>query len=180
MIAPAYRPTETELKARARRAAFHASIEARAAELQQRRSAPSGMLVKPAPAEKPAVPTIAPPSMKEPWFSINSSTLVKPITVRDIQIAVCDRMGWTIAEFLSDRRTAALVHIRQIAMYLAKEFTTHSLPVLGRHFGGKDHTTVLHAVNKIKRECGLDPEHPEGIKRETVDMVKSLRDELEG
>ncbi len=51
---------------------------------------------------------------------------------------------------LSNRRTRSVVHPRQIAMYLAKSMTPRSLPEIGRRFGGRDHTTVLHAVRKIE------------------------------
>ena len=54
------------------------------------------------------------------------------------------------ADLLSSRRTANVVRPRQIAMYLAKMLTPRSLPEIGRRFGGRDHTTVLHAVRKIE------------------------------
>jgi chromosomal replication initiator protein len=56
----------------------------------------------------------------------------------------------TRADLLSSRRTAVVVKPRQIAMYLAKTLTLRSLPEIGRRFGGRDHTTVLHAVRKIE------------------------------
>jgi chromosomal replication initiator protein len=57
---------------------------------------------------------------------------------------------------LSSRRTANVVRPRQIAMYLAKTLTLRSLPEIGRRFGGRDHTTVLHAVRKIESLIGTD------------------------
>ena len=54
------------------------------------------------------------------------------------------------ADILSSRRTANVVRPRQIAMYLSKMMTLRSLPEIGRRFGGRDHTTVLHAVRKIE------------------------------
>jgi chromosomal replication initiator protein len=57
---------------------------------------------------------------------------------------------------LSSRRTANVVRPRQIAMYLAKTLTLRSLPEIGRRFGGRDHTTVLHAVRKIEGLIGKD------------------------
>ncbi|WP_342711529.1 helix-turn-helix domain-containing protein [Bradyrhizobium sp. B124] len=184
-----HQPTETELKAHRRRAAFRASIETKAAELAASKlraaieaTRPTPATVKPAPIH--AAPIAADvllnfPPMKEPWFSIEGATLVKPLTIRDIQIAVCDRVGMTLAEFLGERRNAPLVHARQVAMYLAKVLTGRSTPEIGRRFGGKDHTTILHAIKKIKRECGDDPSPPECFKVETADLVKSLREELE-
>ena len=53
-------------------------------------------------------------------------------------------------ELISTRRTTDVVRPRQIAMYLAKDLTPHSVPVIGRKFGRRDHTTVLHAVRKIE------------------------------
>ena len=60
------------------------------------------------------------------------------------------------AEILSARRTANVVRPRQIAMYLAKILTLRSLPEIGRRFGGRDHTTVLHAVRKIEELVSKD------------------------
>ena len=57
---------------------------------------------------------------------------------------------------LSSRRTANVVRPRQIAMYLAKTLTLRSLPEIGRRFGGRDHTTVLHAVRKIENLSDTD------------------------
>jgi len=54
------------------------------------------------------------------------------------------------SDLLSSRRTANVVRPRQVAMYLAKTLTLRSLPEIGRRFGGRDHTTVLHAVRKIE------------------------------
>nr|WP_283815053.1 MULTISPECIES: helix-turn-helix domain-containing protein [unclassified Bradyrhizobium] len=116
--------------------------------------------------------------MKGPWFAIDGATLVKTLTVRDIQIAVCDRLGVTMAEFLGERRHGPIAHARQIAMYLAKVLTGRSLPEIGRRFE-RDHTTIMHGVRKIHRECGLDPDHPECFSVETSDLVKLLRAEVE-
>jgi chromosomal replication initiator protein len=60
------------------------------------------------------------------------------------------------ADLLSSRRTANVVRPRQVAMYLAKILTLRSLPEIGRRFGGRDHTTVLHAVRKIETLAGND------------------------
>src|SRR5262249_39146366 len=60
------------------------------------------------------------------------------------------------ADLLSSRRTANVVRPRQVAMYLAKTLTLRSLPEIGRRFGGRDHTTVLHAVRKIENLVGND------------------------
>jgi chromosomal replication initiator protein len=59
-------------------------------------------------------------------------------------------------ELLSNRRTRTIVKPRQVAMYLSKVMTPRSLPEIGRRFGGRDHTTVLHAVRKIEDLSGTD------------------------
>jgi len=72
------------------------------------------------------------------------------IRVEDILRVVSKHYGVSRADLLSSRRTANVVRPRQIAMYLAKTLTLRSLPEIGRRFGGRDHTTVLHAVRKIE------------------------------
>ncbi len=79
-------------------------------------------------------------------------------TVRLIQRIVCHGYGLELSEMLSAQRTLTIALPRQIAMYLAKKMTLHSLPEIGNRFGGKDHTTVLHAVRKIERIAAIDPE----------------------
>ena len=74
----------------------------------------------------------------------------KRIRIEDIQRAVSRHYNVSRTELLSNRRTRAIVRPRQIAMYLAKTLTLRSLPEIGRRFGGRDHTTVLHAVKKIE------------------------------
>jgi chromosomal replication initiator protein len=72
------------------------------------------------------------------------------IRVEDILRIVAKHYGVSRADLLSSRRTANVVRPRQIAMYLAKTLTLRSLPEIGRRFGGRDHTTVLHAVRQIE------------------------------
>ena len=71
------------------------------------------------------------------------------LTVDDIQKAVATHFGVTPADICSKRRTQNVVRPRHVAMYLAKTLTTRSLPDIGRRFGGRDHSTVIHAVNKV-------------------------------
>jgi chromosomal replication initiator protein len=76
------------------------------------------------------------------------------------------------ADLLSSRRTANVVRPRQVAMYLAKLLTLRSLPEIGRRFGGRDHTTVLHAVRKIENLVNTDTslaEEIEVLKRQLQD-----------
>lgn len=75
----------------------------------------------------------------------------KFVEIVNIQRAVCNQYRVTMADLKSARRTANVVLPRQIAMYLARTLTGRSLPHVGRMFGGRDHTTVLHAVRKIEK-----------------------------
>ena len=72
------------------------------------------------------------------------------VKIEDIQKLVASHYSVTRADILSSRRTATVVKPRQVAMYLSKALTLRSLPEIGRRFGGRDHTTVLHAVRKIE------------------------------
>jgi chromosomal replication initiator protein len=74
----------------------------------------------------------------------------KLITVENIQRTVAEYYKIKVADLMSKRRSRSIARPRQIAMALAKELTNHSLPEIGDAFGGKDHTTVLHACRKIK------------------------------
>ncbi len=74
----------------------------------------------------------------------------KRVKIEDIQRVVARQYNVSRADLLSSRRTANVVRPRQVAMYLAKTLTLRSLPEIGRRFGGRDHTTVLHAVRKIE------------------------------
>jgi chromosomal replication initiator protein len=74
----------------------------------------------------------------------------KRITVDEIQKATAEHFGMRQADLLSERRNRAIARPRQAAMWLAKQLTTRSLPDIGRRFGGRDHTTVLHAVRRIE------------------------------
>ena len=74
----------------------------------------------------------------------------KRVTVDQIQKAVAEHYGLQQADMLSERRARAVARPRQAAMWIAKQITTRSLPDIGRRFGGRDHTTVLHAVRRIE------------------------------
>ena len=80
----------------------------------------------------------------------------KRVKIEDIQRVVARQYNVSRADLLSSRRTANVVRPRQVAMYLAKTLTLRSLPEIGRRFGGRDHTTVLHAVRKIEGLVGND------------------------
>lgn len=74
------------------------------------------------------------------------------ISIENIQKIVADYYKIKVADMYSKRRPASIAHPRQVAMYLAKELTQKSLPDIGDSFGGRDHTTVLHAVRKINAQ----------------------------
>ena len=73
------------------------------------------------------------------------------VSVESIQELVCERFSVTLGELTGHRRSQNIVYPRQVAMYLARELTDSSLPKIGKEFGGRDHTTVIHATSKIAR-----------------------------
>jgi chromosomal replication initiator protein len=73
------------------------------------------------------------------------------VSIERIQTAVSERFGLSMEELCGDRRSQNIVYPRQVAMYLSRELTDASLPKIGREFGGRDHTTVIHATSKIAR-----------------------------
>ncbi len=79
------------------------------------------------------------------------------VTVDEIQKATAEHFGLKQADLLSERRTRAVARPRQAAMWVCKQLTTRSLPDIGRRFGGRDHTTVIHAVRRIDELRAGDP-----------------------
>jgi len=78
------------------------------------------------------------------------------ITPEDVQDVVAKNFHVKVAELKSKRRTKTVVHPRQIAMYLCRELTDASFPEIGREFGGKDHTTIIHACRQIEKALEKD------------------------
>ncbi|MFM7625029.1 MAG: chromosomal replication initiator protein DnaA [Gammaproteobacteria bacterium] len=78
------------------------------------------------------------------------------ITIENIQKTVADYYKIRVAELLSERRSRSVARPRQVAMALAKELTSHSLPEIGDAFGGRDHTTVLHACRRVRELRGVE------------------------
>ncbi len=76
---------------------------------------------------------------------------VAEVSIKGIQETVSDRFGLTLEELCADKRSQNIVYPRQVAMYLSRELTDSSLPKIGKEFGGRDHTTVIHATSKIAR-----------------------------
>jgi len=95
----------------------------------------------------------------------------RKLSIDTIQKAVAERMGIKQSQLKEKSNTKKVVFPRQVAMYLVKELTDASLPEIGRAFGGKHHTTVMHSVNKIEKERQDDPE----LNR----LIHSLMDSLQ-
>ncbi len=85
------------------------------------------------------------------------------LTIDEVQRRVAEYFNVRISDMLSARRARAVTRPRQIAMYLSKQLTTRSLPEIGRKFGGRDHTTVIHAVRKIEQLRNEDPNLDEDV-----------------
>ena len=88
---------------------------------------------------------------------------IKTISVDMVQKEVAAYYRVTLVDLKNKKRNKNVVLPRQVAMYLTRKLTTHSLPEIGAAFGGKDHTTVLHAYKKIEKDCFTNPEVKKGI-----------------
>jgi chromosomal replication initiator protein len=95
----------------------------------------------------------------------------KRITIDDIQKATSEHFGLKQVDLISERRNRSIARPRQAAMWLAKQLTTRSLPDIGRRFGGRDHTTVLHAVRRIEALRADDPQ----LSRDLETLTRKLR-----
>jgi chromosomal replication initiator protein len=91
-------------------------------------------------------------------------------TIREIQLATCEAFGITMEELLSPSRVAKVTWPRQVAMYLSRELTDRTLPAIGDAFGGRDHSTVLHAVKRTTKRIASDAD--------AYDAVQALTDRL--
>ena len=94
----------------------------------------------------------------------------KQVSIDNIQRTVAEYYKIKVADLLSKRRTRTVTRPRQVAMSLAKELTNHSLPEIGDAFGGRDHTTVLHACKKIVELQETDP----GIREDYQNFMRLL------
>jgi chromosomal replication initiator protein len=92
------------------------------------------------------------------------------VSIENIQRAVCQEFGLSVSQLKAKNNSRAVAYPRQVAMFLAKEMTTASLPQIGREFGGKHHTTVLHSINKISEQRQND--------RELNRLINKLSDSL--
>jgi chromosomal replication initiator protein len=85
------------------------------------------------------------------------------ITIDDIQKQVASHYNIKVSDMHSARRARAVARPRQVAMYLSKKLTSKSLPEIGRRFGGKDHTTVMHAVKRVEEICKIDNDFAQDV-----------------
>ncbi|NLK08876.1 MAG: chromosomal replication initiator protein DnaA [Firmicutes bacterium] len=108
---------------------------------------------------------------EEALKDIVSSARQRQITIEAIQITVAEHYSIKVTDMHSKKRTRAVTFPRQIAMYLARDLTDASLPKIGDEFGGRDHTTVIHACDKIKRALQKDP----SLQREVEQIIQQLR-----
>ena len=103
--------------------------------------------------------------------AINSrgAILDRRVTIEEIQKKTAEFYKLELRELHSARRARRVARPRQVAMYLARELTSRSLPDIGRRFGGRDHTTVLHACRRIEALCGTDP-----VFQQEVDFLRKV------
>jgi chromosomal replication initiator protein len=94
-----------------------------------------------------------------------------PPTIESIQDAICKHFGITREELLSRSRAQKLAWPRHVAMYLARELTDHSLPVIGRQFGGRDHSTVLNACRRAGERLASDAKAYSAVELLTADLT---------
>lgn len=192
MIGALYHPTETELQAHRRRQSFRQSIADAAAALKEKKTgahqprdaAPEAVAAQPDPpaaevVRRPFEVVVLGPMTKAPWFYIEGVRVLAPLRVTEIMEVVCEFYGVDMNDMTSARRTAIIVKPRQVAMYLAKVMTGRSLPEIGRRFGGRDHTTVLHAIRRIGAKVELNPDAPEMFDAELAETITSLRSAIE-
>ncbi|MGH9198636.1 MAG: chromosomal replication initiator protein DnaA, partial [Acidimicrobiia bacterium] len=95
----------------------------------------------------------------------------RAVTIPILQKMVAEHFGIRTEEMRAKRRTKGVAFPRQVAMYLARELTDASLPRIGDEFGGRDHTTVMHACERVKEALGHDPQFAARLKK----LVDTLR-----
>ena len=103
---------------------------------------------------------------------ILSNNQPKEITIPLIQQVVSQYFDLKIDDFKSKKRNRSIAFPRQIAMYLSRELTDQSLPKIGEEFGGRDHTTVIHAYDKIQQDMKKDSQ----LSKTIDDLIKKIRE----
>jgi chromosomal replication initiator protein len=102
------------------------------------------------------------------WDLVTSTNRIIP-SIQNIQNVVANEFNISVRDMVSQHRTKNLILPRHIALYLAKELTEFSYPVIGRFFGGRDHSTIIHAIQKIEARLLSEPD----LVR-TIDRLRSL------
>jgi chromosomal replication initiator protein len=102
-----------------------------------------------------------------------SDAQIREATIRSIQEAVGRLFGLTIDEFSQESSKRAVLVPRQIAMYLAKQMTDASLPEIGRHFGGRHPTTVMHSIAKVHTLRGTDAALDHAVRKLLTNLGQS-------
>jgi hypothetical protein len=114
-------------------------------------------------AGKPPAPMPRPPCC----HSCGAPLLGDGRLISGIQTVVASHYRIPVQEMVSDRKSRESARPRQVAMYLARKLTPKSLPEIGRRFGGRDHTTVMHAIRQVEKLIATDPD--------VADEVAALR-----
>jgi len=135
-----------------------------------------GRAAPPAAIEAPLVPDSPPEQApKEPpprWSPPVVVPIIIPLTrTQEIKRLVCQQLGVERSELVSARRTDKLTFARAVAYFLLRDRHGKSLPEIGRRFGGRDHTTVLHAIKKLERRIRSEPE--------TERLIAELQEKLD-
>jgi chromosomal replication initiator protein len=110
---------------------------------------------------------------REALSDILPKPYTQPVTIEAVQSEVARQFGCHVSDLRGDKRTADIAYARHIAMYLSRQLTESSLPQIGDRFGGRDHSTVLHAVNKIDRLL------KDGHDRQLHDLLQVVTDRLQ-
>ncbi len=87
----------------------------------------------------------------------------RKVSIEEIQRKVAEHYNVRLSDLIGPKRMRTIARPRQIAMYLAKQMTTRSLPEIGRRFGGRDHTTIMHGIRKVEELKGADFQMAEDI-----------------
>lgn len=103
------------------------------------------------------------------------SSKPKVITIKNIQLSVGKQFNVKLEDFAAKKRTKSIAFPRQIAMYLSREMTDFSLPKIGQEFGGRDHTTVIHAHEKISKLLDSDTELRNSIQDLTEELKSPMK-----
>jgi chromosomal replication initiator protein len=124
---------------------------------------------------RPVTATLANEVLDTLYPRARSSLKPQPRSIAEIQAAACDHFGLSAEELLSSARTQRVAWPRQVAMYLSRELTDESLPAIGRHFGGRDHTTVLHAWRRTAARIADDEMSRQAVESlcENLDPARS-------